>query len=673
MRSHSSVLAALLLSFTLVSTTLAGEVGEAPTQTRYTVLLMGNPAGSLMTQKGPSREVRCFFEYTDRGRGPKVETVFVLDERGLPIVHEIQGNDYLKAPVEESFSMIDGQASWRNQGEQGSQPLENPSFYVGMNDPPEMLAVLARALLKSPDRRLALLPAGEASVEKVGELEVSSDDRKITVHQYSMTGLGFTPTSVWLDRELELFAIDTGWLGVIREGWEPALESISAAQKKRESRLYADWARRYAHRPPGPVAFTGGRLFDSKTAKAIAGMTVVVDGERIAALGRDGEVEIPVDAQVIDATGKSILPGLWDMHTHVSDVDGLLNIAGGVTSVRDLANDIDIVLEIRRKWDSGEAIGPRLLVTGFMDGPGPYAGPTKVLVSTVEEGRAAIDRYHELGYPQIKIYSSVKPELIPALVDHAHEKGMRVSGHIPAFMTARMAVEQGYDEVQHINMLFLNFWPDDVPDTRTPARFTEVAQRGASLDLDSEEVQAFFGLLVEKGVVVDPTVAIFEGMFTGRPGETDPGARKIAHRLPPQVRRGFLTGGLPVPEGMDQLYRNSYRAMLEMVRRVYDAGIPVVAGTDALAGFMLHRELELYVEAGIPSEEVLRIATLQAATVANHADRLGSIEPGKLADLILVDGDPISDISDIRNVVLTVKGGVLYKPEELYPLVGVKP
>ena len=120
-------------------------------------------------------------------------------------------------------------------------------------------------------------------------------------------------------------------------------------------------------------------------------------------------------------------------------------------------------------------------------------------------------------------------------------------------MTARMAVEQGYDEIQHINMLFLNFWPDDVPDTRTPARFTEVAQRGAALDLDSPEVQAFFRLLVEKGVVVDPTVAIFEGMFTGRPGEMDPGAKKIAGRLPPQVRRSFLTGGLPVPDGMDQL------------------------------------------------------------------------------------------------------------------------
>ena len=292
-----------------------------------------------------------------------------------------------------------------------------------MNDPPEMLAVLARALLEAPGKRLALLPAGEASVEKVGELEVSNGERELAVDQYSITGLGFTPTSIWLDRELELFAIDTGWLAVIRKGWEPTLESISAVQKKRESRLYADWARKYAHRPKAPVAFTGEHLFDSKKGKAVAGMTVVVEGDRIAAVGRDGEVEVPADAQVIDAGGKSILPGLWDMHTHVSEVDGLLNIAAGVTSVRDLANDTDIVLEIRRQWDAGEAIGPRLLVTGFMDGPGPYAGPTKVLVSTVEEGRAAIDRYHELGYPQIKIYSSVKPELIPALVEHAHGKG----------------------------------------------------------------------------------------------------------------------------------------------------------------------------------------------------------------------------------------------------------
>jgi hypothetical protein len=668
------VLSAVILACTLISTTMAKQVAEAAaTESRFTVLLMGNPAGSQTVQRDPDGVLRCFFEYTDRGRGPEMQTVVTVDGTGLPIGLENRGNDYLKASVEETFALEGGKATWKNQGERGSRELTGPAFYVGINDPPEMLAVLARALLKAPDKRLALLPEGEASVEKVGELEVSNGDRKRTVDQYSITGLGFTPTSVWLDRELELFAIDTGWLGVIREGWEPTLESISAAQKKRESRLYADWARRYAHRPAVPVVFTGGRVFDSKKAKATAGMTVVVEGDQISAVGRDGDVEVPADAQVIDAAGKTLLPGLWDMHTHVSEVDGLLNIAAGVTSVRDLANDIDIVLEIRRRWDEGEAIGPRLLVTGFMDGPGPYAGPTKVLVSTVEEGRAAIDRYHELGYPQIKIYSSVKPELIPTLVEYAHQQGMRVSGHIPAFMTARMAVEQGYDEIQHINMLFLNFWPDDVPDTRTPARFTEVAQRGAALDLDSPEVQAFFRLLVERGVVVDPTVAIFEGMFTGRPGEMDPGAKKIAGRLPPQVRRSLLTGGLPVPVGMDQLYRNSYRAMLEMVRRVYEAGIPIVAGTDAMAGFTLHRELELYVEAGIPAAEVLRIATLQAATIANRANQLGSIEPGKLADLILVDGDPTTDISDIRKVVLTVKDGVLYKPKELYPLIGVKP
>ena len=131
MRSHLSVLSAVILFLTLVSTTLAGEVGEAPTQTRYAVLLMGNPAGSLMTQTGPGPEVRCFFEYTDRGRGPKVETVFILDDRGLPLALEIQGNDYLKAPVEETFGIVDGQASWKNQGEGGEPTARDPILLRG--------------------------------------------------------------------------------------------------------------------------------------------------------------------------------------------------------------------------------------------------------------------------------------------------------------------------------------------------------------------------------------------------------------------------------------------------------------------------------------------------------------------------------------------------------------
>lgn len=146
-------------------------------------------------------------------------------------------------------------------------------------------------------------------------------------------------------------------------------------------------------------------------------------------------------------------------------------------------------------------------------------------------------------------------------------------------------------------------------------------------------------------------------MFTARRGTMAAGYAAVADRLPPQIRRGYLTGGLPVPEGKDQTYRDSFANMLRLVRALYDAGVPIVAGTDAMAGFALHRELELYVQAGIPAPEVLRIATLGAASVMHRDDRLGSIAPGKLADLVIVDGDPTVRISDIRNVVTVVKDG----------------
>src|SRR6202035_4368028 len=276
-------------------------------------------------------------------------------------------------------------------------------------------------------------------------------------------------------------------------------------------------AARLTHRPEKGLAITGAKLFDAETGESRPGTRVVVAGNRIAAVARDGEVAIPAGAEVIDARGKALLPGLWDMHTHLSAGDGILNIAAGVTTLRDLANDIDLLLVLRKRWSDGSAIGPRVIMAGFLDGPGPYAGPTKVLVDNVAEINAAVDRYASLGYEQIKIYSSIKPELVPAIVARAKGHGLRVSGHIPAFMTAEQAVRDGYDEIQHVNFLFLNFLFDTVKDTRTPARFTEVGKHAAELDLGSEKVQAFLRLLKERHVAVDVTVNAFEGMFTDHP------------------------------------------------------------------------------------------------------------------------------------------------------------
>jgi len=244
---------------------------------------------------------------------------------------------------------------------------------------------------------------------------------------------------------------------------------------------------------------------------------------------------------------------------------------------------------------------------------------------------------------------------------------------VPAFMTAQQFVEAGADEIQHINMLFLNFWFDEVKDTRTPARFTAVAERAATLDLNSQRVQSFIRLLKDHHTVIDPTLTAFEGMFVDRPGKMSVSFAAVADRLPPQVRRNFLGGGLPVPEGKDALYRESQLATLRMTKLLYDSGIPIVAGTDDLAGFTLHRELELYVKAGIKPPEVLRIATLGAARVAHKDQELGSITPGKLADMVLVAGDPAQNISDVRHTALVIKDGSIYEPAALYKALGVKP
>jgi imidazolonepropionase-like amidohydrolase len=237
-------------------------------------------------------------------------------------------------------------------------------------------------------------------------------------------------------------------------------------------------------------------------------------------------------------------------------------------------------------------------------------------------------------------------------------------------MFAEQLVQMGLDEIQHENMLILNFLKD-VQDTRTPARFTAVADRAAGLDLNSKEVQDFITLLKEKNIVIDPTINVFENMFTARPGQIPDGYDSIAPTLPSQVRRGLLGGGLPVPEGKDQRYRDSWKTMLHFLKALFDAGISIVPGTDSLPGFSLHRELELYAQAGIPAPEILRIATILSAKVLKQDSDLGSIHPGKLADLVLIEGDPANNISNIRNVRMVIKDGILLDPKDLYSAVGV--
>ena len=666
----------LILALPLCALPAAAQhAGHAPAPgdtVRYVAISAGRETGQELIWTDADGTIHSRMEYNDRGRGPAIHTRLRVNAQGFPVLIEAEGVNYFKAPVRERYELRDGRAVWENSADRGDVAVTGPAWYSAM-DASVPGALLPRALLAAADRSLPLIPEGRVRIEPAAELRVSAGGRSQTVRQYALHGFGFQPFHLWLGEDGEFFAAGGDWLAFVREGWEGALPQLFAADQAAETAWGEEMGRTLPHRPEGPVVFRNANLFDSETGRSRPGTTVVVVGNRIQAVGPDGSVAIPAGAQVIDAAGKALLPGLFDMHVHMGLVDGPLHLAAGVTSVRDLANDTTVFPQVAAEWNAGTKVGPRVVVmAGFIDGSGPFAGPTGLRADTPEQARRHVAWYADHGYTHIKLYSSLKPELVPVITEEAHRRGMRVSGHIPEGMRAAEAVRAGFDEIQHANMLFLNFLPDSL-DTRTPQRFSGPAQQAADLDLQSDSVQAFVALLKERGTVLDPTLNAFENLFTARPGEVDPVLASIATRLPATVQRGLRGGGLPVPAGMDQRYRDSFRAFMEMTAMMHRAGIPIVPGTDAMAGFALHHELELYEQAGIPANEVLQIATIGSARVARREADLGSITPGKLADLVLVDGDPASRVSDIRKVELVMKDGVFYRPDELNQAIGVAP
>ena len=638
----------------------------------YAFSLMGNRAGyqTVCLQADGTRIVH--FAFNDRGRGPALTSKIQLDAKGIPMAIATDGNDYLKSPVAERFTRAAGTATWQNKVESGTQAVTGAAFYVSQSGSFEEIGLLARALREAPGRKLPLLPQGEADLQQLSQLKIGNGESSRQVSLYSISGLGFQPSSLWLDENGELFATFDGFSTLVREGWQDSLAAMRAEQDAQEASRRTAQVRALRREPSGPVVIEHANLFDSEHMTMRPGTTVIFAQQRIVAVGPDGTLPIPATAERIDAAGRALLPGLWDMHAHPDLDSGPLFLAAGVTSIRDMAAEPDKPA-LLRVFDTNEALGPRVVFAGIIDGRGPFQGPTKMLVSDEAEARKAVQAMNAAGFGLVKIYSSMDPKLVPAIADEAHKTGMRVGGHVPAFMTAEQAVLAGYDEIQHMNMVFLNFLFDKVQDTRTPARFTAVAENAASVDPQSARVQAFLQLLKQRHVTLDPTLVTFESLFTDRPGVVGAGLAAVADRMPPLVRRGLLEGGLPVPDGKDASYRQALTQMQRMLMAVRSAGVPFVAGTDALPGFMLPRELELYVEAGVPALEVLRIATLDAARLAGRERELGSIAPGKLADMILVDGDPSRDVGEVRRLRLVIKDGALFDPDALCRALGIQP
>lgn len=661
--------------FAALSLALLEQANAAETLRYVAMVDNGKKAGHQIVEQGDDGVTRVDFIFKDNGRGPELKEEFTLGADGTYVRYAVKGTSTFGAPIDETFRRDGDKAKWKSTSDEGDMNVAGTALYAPLGGTPAGFSVTFGAIAKRGDGKLPLIPGGTLSIRKVADASVSRGAARRKVALMSITGVGLTPTFVWATTEAQprLFAlIFPGYLQLIEEGWEASANALEAQQKKVEGDVILAMQTRLAHPLKGTTLIRNARVFDSKRAELGPASDVLLRNGRILSVTATGKRRIKA-RNVVDAGGRVLLPGLFDMHGHLGRWDGGLNLAAGVTTVRDMGSDNATIQQIIAQERSGALMMPRVVAAGFIEGKSENSASGGFTISTLGEAKKAVDWYSKHGYPQIKIYNSFPKEHLRTIATYARAKGMRVSGHVPAFMRAQEVVEQGYDEIQHINQVLLNFFVTEKTDTRTLERFYLPAEKTASLDFDGKPVQDFIALLAAKQTVIDPTLTAFD-FLRHRAGTVSQTLAAVADHLPPDIQRNLRVGEMKIPDDATAArYEKSYQKMIEFTGRLYKAGVPLVAGTDDVPGFTLHRELELYVQAGLTPAQVLQIATLNGARYSGVLKDRGTIEAGKRADLVLFDGDPTAQIADIRKAALVIKGSTAYYPSEIYEELGVRP
>ena len=640
---------------------------------------IGEP-GRQVVERGDDGLTTVTYIYKNNGRGPELTERFRLAADGTFSEYHVTGSSELGAVVDDHFERRGAAATWQSTSERGSAMVSGPALYLPLNSSNAPVSVAIAAIAARPDGQIPLLPSGTLRHRRVDEVEVVADvagtRRSQRVQLLVQTGIGLQPTFIWATTGAapRLFALDDGaGETFIEAGWQGNRQLLSARQRAAEEAALRERATRLRHPLSGLTVIRNARVFDSETATLATNLSdVYVLRDRITAIRPAGSDPTAVDAE-IDAAGRVMLPGLFDMHAHAWRWEGALDLAAGVTTLRDMGNDNAAMQRMLDDTAAGRLLMPRIEPCGFIEGRSPFSSSNGITISTLAEAKAAVDWYASRGYRQIKIYNSFPPLLLKDTVAHAHSRGLRVSGHVPAFMRAQDVVEQGFDEIQHINQVLLNFLVTAQTDTRTLERFNLPAELAGAIDFDSKPVTDFLQLLKDHQTVIDPTLATFDFIRQKDGSMAAPYASVAAH-LPPDVQRYFALGGMKIPdEATLRRNENSYAKMVAFVGRMYRAGIPIVAGTDALPGITLHSELALYVEAGLTPSEAIQVATRNAARYSGTASDRGRIAPGLRADLVLVDGEPTRDIGDLKRAALVITQGHWLSPKELHEDLGIAP
>jgi imidazolonepropionase-like amidohydrolase len=637
----------------------------------FSVIRGGERVGHLVAETEGSRTT-IDFHYKNNGRAPTIAETIVTDELGRPRSWQLTGATTFGSKVDERFEWSGNTARWTDPAGPGEATVSEPKIYVAEGASPWALGLYARALLADPDQTIEALPTGTLTLEKGDIFDIAGPSSSTNVTAYTLSGIDLNPSYMLLDDRGSLFAFMTPNFVIVRQGFEGEEQRVRELAAKMSTSRYAAIEKATAHRYEAPIRIRNVRVFDPTAGVLSPPVSVVVSGNRIAAL--DSADARPTDGEVVfDGAGGTLVAGLFDMHAHLNQDQALLNVAAGVTSVRDMGNDNAVLDGLIARIESGAIGGPRVTRSGFLEGKSPFNSNNGIVVASEAEALDAVHWYGARGYWQIKVYNSMNPDWVPAVVREAHRLGMRVAGHVPAFSSADAMIAAGYDEMTHINQVMLGWVLEPEEDTRTLLRITAL-KRLPGLDLESPAVRKTIDAMVERGIAIDPTLEIHEMLTENRDGQVPPGAVDYLDHMPVGYQRSAKKASTDSSApGDDLAYREALQKILETAKLMHERGVLLLMGTDTGGSFTLHRELEMYERVGMTAPDILKRATLDAARYLRQGEQLGSIEKGKLADFFLIPGDPTKDLKAIKTIRMVVKDGIVYFPSEVYPHFGIAP
>lgn len=602
------------------------------------------------------------FQFVDRGSAVPLKARLVMTPEYEPVSLFIKGKTSRFSTINDTINIQNGMAQVRVDDSSYSRSLEPLSFPIGGYSPGTVQMILLQYWKhhRQP-AKIALLPTGAVTIRKDGNDTLSFSGHTLLLERYVISGLVWGNELVWTSASGNLVCLITNdaegdKLEMMQAPYESLLPEMISRAAVYGLRLFtASMSKEAGAGAAGKsksLAIVGGRLVDVTGKPVIERSVILVDNGIIRQVGAEGSVNVPAGIPVIRAEGKTVLPGLWDMHAHYEQAEwGPSYLAAGVTTVRDCGNEFEYINTIQRAIDAGQGIGPHILKAGIIDGPGPM-GLGVIRASTREEAIKAVQRYKDNGFVQIKIYSSVKPPIVKAICEEAHRLGLTVTGHIPEGMNLLEGIDSGMDMVNHLQYL-----PPVMKQNNNRLIVWD--------DPKNDEVIRY---LVDHHIVVDPTLGVFEMIFRSVK-DTITNMEPAFYTLPLPLQALFKNMGMPPANAAR--FKPMFQDMEKLVKVLHDKGVILVAGTDmGFPGYSVDRELELYVEAGLTPLEAIQTATIIPARAMKQETVSGSIEAGKQADLILVDGDPLQHIRDIRHVTTVIKGGEVYDPGTLHRLAG---